>query len=88
VPESAIAKLKHLIDRLRNNVSDANRIISEYMDENPELVTYIKSAAIGAGVAIIVGTILEDILTLGAGLADDFACFALAYKIVRFGLAL
>jgi hypothetical protein len=39
-------------------------------------------------VAIIVGTILEDILTLGAGIADDIASFALAYKIIRFALIL
>jgi len=39
---------------------------------NPDLVTYIKGAAIGAGVAIIVSTIIEDFLTLGAGIADDW----------------
>jgi hypothetical protein len=52
------------------------------------LVTYIKTAAIGAGVAIVVGTILEDIITAGAGIADDWACFVLSYRIIRFALTL
>ncbi len=38
--------------------------------------------------AIIVGTILEDIITAGAGIADDWACFTLAYRIIRFAIKL
>jgi hypothetical protein len=88
VPQSVIDKLKHLIDRLKNNVTDANKIIAEYLHQHPELITYIKSAAIGAGVAIIIGTIIEDVLTMGAGILDDVASFALAYKIIRFAVIL
>ena len=58
------------------------------MQQNPDLVNYIKSAAVGAGVAVVVGTILEDFLTLGGGIADDLPCFILAYRIVRFAWAL
>jgi hypothetical protein len=35
-----------------------------------------------------VGTILEDIITAGAGVADDWACFVLSYRIIRFALTL
>jgi len=88
VPASVIEKFKHLIDRLKNNFQEADKIIAEYLHQNPELLNHIKSAAIGAGVAIIVGTILEDIATAGIGVADDWACFVLSYRIIRFALAL
>ncbi len=88
VPVTVIDKFRHLIDRLRGNLSQADKIIAEYMQQNPDLVNYIKSAAVGAGVAVVVGTILEDFLTLGGGIADDLPCFILAYRIVRFAWAL
>lgn len=88
VPTNVGEKFKHLVARLRQNFHKADEIIAEYLQQNPDLVTYIKSAAIGAGVAIIVGTIVEDFLTLGAGIADDWACFVLSYRILRFAVAL
>lgn len=88
IPSSILNKFKHLIDRLKLNFQDADRIIAEYLKQNPELLTYIKNAAIGAGIAIIVGTIIEDVITVGAGIADDWACFVLAYRIIRFAIVL
>ncbi len=88
VPSSVIDKFKHLINRLKGNLNSADRIIAEYLQQNPDLATYIKTAAIGAGIAIIVGTIIEDILTMGTGIADDWACFTLAYRIIRYAIAL
>ena len=88
VPASVAQKFKYLADRLRLNFDKADEIIAEYLQQNPDLVTYIKGAAVGAGVAIIVGTIIEDFLTLGAGLADDWACFVLSHRIIRFAIAL
>jgi hypothetical protein len=88
VPSTIVGKFKHLIDRLKQNFSQADKIIAEYLQQNPDLLTYIKTAAIGAGVAIVVGTILEDIITAGAGIADDWACFVLSYRIIRFALTL
>jgi|GEM_PF-1260903 len=88
IPASIMDKLRYLVDRLRNNINDFDRIIAQYMRQNPDLVNYIKSAVIGAAVAIVVGTILEDIATLGGGILDDWASFVLAYRIVRFAWAL
>lgn len=84
IPSSIIDKLKELVERLKNNVNDFDRIISEYMSQHPELVTYIKSAAVGAAVGIVVGTIIEDFATAGSGILDDWTSFTLAYRIVRF----
>jgi hypothetical protein len=44
---------------------------------------YLKAAAYGAATAIVVGTIVEDFLTVGVGIADDWASFTLAYRLVR-----
>ena len=46
--------------RLRQNFQQADKIIAEFFYQYPELKNYIKSAAIGAGITILVGTILED----------------------------
>ncbi|MFM2339048.1 MAG: hypothetical protein RL115_2241 [Bacteroidota bacterium] len=73
---------------MKNNAQHANRIIAEFFQENPEVVNFIKGAAIGAGAAIIIATIVEDIVTLGAGIADDWASFVLAQRIIRFAMAL
>ena len=88
VPTSMVDKFKHLIDRLQGNFDQADQIIAEYFRQNPDLVNYIKAAAIGAGIAIVVGTIIEDVLTAGFGIADDWACFVLSYRIIRFAIAL
>jgi hypothetical protein len=90
VPSSIIDKFGYLMRRLRGNFSNADNIMSEFLRDtaNADLVNYIKTAAIGAGVAIVVGTILEDIITAGAGIADDWTCFVLAYRIIRFGIKL
>jgi len=88
IPVSILDKLRTLINRLKQNIADADRIISEFLQQHPEVVTFIKTMAVGAGVAIIVGTLVEDILTAGAGILDDWASFQLAYRIIRFGLAL
>jgi hypothetical protein len=88
IPSSVLDKLRTLVERLKANVNDANRIIAQYLAEHPELVTYIKSAAIGAAVAIVVGTIVEDFATAGVGILDDWASFTPAYRIVRVAWAL
>lgn len=87
VPTSILDKLKDLVERLKNRINDADAIISEYMASHPELVTYLKGAAIGAAVAIVVGTIAEDFFSGGSGILDDWASFKLAYRIVRFAWA-
>jgi hypothetical protein len=53
-------------------MSKFKETIAEYLKDNPDLVTYLKGAAIGAAVAIVVGTIVEDFLTAGAGILDDW----------------
>jgi hypothetical protein len=88
IPSSAFEKLKRLVEKLNENMSRVKETIAEYMKDNPDLVTYLKGAAIGAAAAIVVGTIVEDFLTAGAGILDDWGHFWLAYKIVRYAWTL
>lgn len=87
-PSSILDKFKELFNRLKDNMGAFDQIIAEYLQQHPELVTYIKNAAYGAAVIIIVGTIVEDFLTVGGGVSDDVASFLLARRIVRFARAL
>lgn len=88
IPVSVLDKIKQLIERLKNSAVAVEVEITSFLRRNEELLTYIKNAAIGVGVAIIVGTIVEDILTAGLGIADDWASFILAYRIIRLGVSL
>lgn len=81
-------KLRELVRRLRDNSSLVKNIISEYLRNNPGLVTYLKTAAFAAAVTIVVGTIIEDFATMGAGLSNDWSSFLLARSIIRFAQAL
>jgi hypothetical protein len=82
------ASTKTIVDKLKNNMPSFEIIISQFCHDNPELVTYLKSAAITAAVAIVVGTIVEDFATAGVGIADDWASFLMAYRIVKFATKL
>jgi hypothetical protein len=88
IPQNILDKVKTLIERLKNNMQNANRIIAEFFQENPEVVNFIKGAAIGVGATILIATIVEDVATLGVGIADDWASFVLAQRIIRFAMAL
>jgi len=60
-------------------------IIVEFLKDpqNRDVILAIRAAAITAGTAIVVGTIVEDVASAGVGILDDAASFALAYRIVR-----
>ncbi|MGN6435547.1 MAG: hypothetical protein ACTHMM_03400 [Agriterribacter sp.] len=84
VPQNVLDKIKNLVRELKKNTDKIEEKILVYLRNHPEIVEYIKVAAVGAATAIIVGTIIEDIVTLGAGIADDWASFMIATKLIRF----
>lgn len=83
MPQKIRDRIKDLLKQLKKDTKDLEEKILVYLRQNPEIITYLKTAAVGAAVAIIVGTIVEDVLTLGAGVADDWASFWMAYKLIR-----
>ena len=90
IPESVAEKFKVLIKRIKSfqnitNPQMVQRIIVEFLKDpqNRDVILAIRAAAITAGTAIVVGTIVEDVASAGVGILDDAASFALAYRIVR-----
>lgn len=83
IPKEVLDKITSLLKELKKDMENLEEKILVYLQEYPEIVKYIKAAAVGAAVTIVVGTIVEDIITLGAGVADDWASFLIAYKLVR-----
>jgi hypothetical protein len=53
--------------------------IPAFLESHPEVRNWL----LAAGIGIIVATILEDIATLGAGLADDPATLSIALALIR-----
>lgn len=89
IPQEIASKLKQFLQEAAKNLNDLTpEKIMLFLKNNPDIVIYLKSAAVGAGVAIIVGTIVEDFLTAGAGISDDIQCFLLGYKLIRIAWAL
>jgi hypothetical protein len=86
IPASTLRRIKKFLaehsQRLRE--IDIEHAIRDFLEKNPDVEYWIKAAAVGAAMAIVVATIIEDIVTLGAGIADDWASFYLAYRLVRF----
>jgi len=88
IPQSVLDKLKNLLTKLKDKVNDYETVIAAFLRDNPELLTYLQTAAYTAAATIIIGTIVEDFLTGGAGIADDWASFLLARRIIQFAAAL
>ena len=88
IPSSLFERIKRFMQQIKENIDDVDIEVevARFLHENPDIANYIKGAAIGAGIVIVVGTIIEDIVTLGAGIADDWASFYIAYRLVRIAL--
>jgi len=86
LPVGVKEKVEEFVQKMRlQNLSPSllEQETRRFLQENPNVVFYLQ-AALGVTAAVIcVATVLEDIATLGAGLADDPASFALAYELVR-----
>lgn len=84
MPQSYADKLKNFVRSLAQNTSNLEAKVITYLRQNPEMVAYIKGAAIG----IVIATIVEDIITLGVGIADDWASFVIARTMWRVAAAI
>ena len=83
LPQDMAERIKNWVERTGKNAQNLEREIIVFLRENPDVATFLKAAAYGAAAGIVVATIVEDIVTLGAGIADDWASFAIAYRLVR-----
>lgn len=79
VPEEVSQKLKDFFKNLVLDPEMAEEQIAYYLKVNPEVRNYL----IAAGVGLFVAALIEDLITLGAGIADDFPTILLAMKLIR-----
>lgn len=83
ISQSVIHKIKNLLEKLRNFPALAtNYEIALFLKQNQDVAQVIINAALTTGIAILVATIIEDIVTLGVGIADDVASFILAHRLI------
>ena len=87
IPVSTLHRINSFIERVKKikdiNVDDAVRT---FLQENPDIAIFLRGTFIVAGVAVAVATIIEDIVTAGAGIADDGPTFYVAYRLVAIAL--
>ncbi|RFZ95661.1 hypothetical protein D0C36_09130 [Mucilaginibacter conchicola] len=79
IPENLIEKIKKLFTQIRSNPNSMQPQIITFVRENPKIIPYLK----GTAAAVIIGTILEDVVTEGAGIADDWQSFIIARALWR-----
>lgn len=77
IPATSMDMILEFIDWAVKTAQDAEKACQDFLDKHPELAELIATAS----VIIFVATIIEDIVTLGAGLADDPATIAIAWKL-------
>jgi len=86
IPQNIADKLKLFLQEAAKNLNGITpEIILELLQkpEYKELLKYIKTTVVGAAVVIVVGTIVEDFITAGAGMWNDVQSVLLAYKLIR-----
>lgn len=79
MPQSLLDKLKNFVRLVSTNTANLEEQIVIFLRKNPELIPYLKTAAVG----IVIATIVEDIATSGVGIADDWASFTIARTLWR-----
>jgi len=79
IPSDLKSRIKKLIEELSKDLENAERELQGFLDRNPALIPAIE----GVAVAIVVGTLIQDVLTLGTGIADDAATFYIAQRLIH-----
>jgi hypothetical protein len=88
LPKNLFDKFKELKKKYEEDIDNIEREINEWLKKEPEVVKWIKVVGMVAAVTIMVATVIEDFITLGAGIADDVQSFYLARSIVRIAYSL
>ncbi|MBB5396347.1 hypothetical protein [Mucilaginibacter sp. AK015] len=79
LPENLLEKLKKLFRQIKENPNNMQLQIIAFVRQNPKIIPYLKSAA----AVVVIGTILEDIASDGAGVLDDWQSFLIARALWR-----
>jgi hypothetical protein len=84
VPQAGMQQIREFLERVVQSGDDVEAAARQFLADHPELVYVIAGLAVG----IFLGTIIEDILTAGAGIADDPPTMAAAWTLWRVAMQL
>ncbi|HBL10040.1 MAG TPA: hypothetical protein DD379_01110 [Cyanobacteria bacterium UBA11162] len=76
---TALQQIADFVEQVIQSGENAERAALRFLTEHPK----IKYFLIGAAIIILVATLIQDLLTLGAGIADDPASFSIVWTLVR-----
>ena len=77
--ENALPLIARFIEQVILSGEDAQEAARRFVTENP----WIRDFLVGAAIGVIVATIIEDIVTVGGGIADDPLSVIIAWALVR-----
>ena len=83
VPTGVFNKLKQLMQLCIEQPKQIEQLVTTFLQQNPEVVYYVQALALTAAVTIVIGTLVEDVLTGFVGVLDDLVCFEAAYTLYR-----
>jgi hypothetical protein len=78
-PAPARRQVADFVRRVLSSGEDAVQAARRFVADHPEVRDYV----VAFGVGIILGTIAEDVVTVGAGLLDDPATIAIGLALIR-----
>lgn len=87
VPVSQPSMSKQIVDLIKRIVqtgADVEQTVGEFLKSHPEIVDYIYFSV----ATIFIANILEDIFTLGAGLADEPIVISICLTMIRIARAM
>jgi hypothetical protein len=81
---SMARQIADFVRSLINTASDVEKAVEQFLRSHPEIVDYLHLAVL----SIFLANILEDILTLGAGLADEPIVISICMTMLRMARAM
>ncbi len=90
LPDGVLKRLKKIINNYLENPNsyELQRELARFLQDNPKIKDGIIIGIETIAYSILLGTIVEDILTLGAGIADDPATILAAEYLLNAAKAL
>lgn len=79
VPESVSQEFKDFFNLLVIFEEISEQMIVYWLKKNPEVKNYL----ITASVALIIATIIDDVVTTGIGIANDISSILLGMRMIR-----
>jgi len=83
LPQNVFNKLKDLLERLTRGVGDTEKVIADFLRENPELTRFIVQYAGEIIVAVVVVNLIEDLATGGVGVWNNVFIFTSLFRVVK-----